>query len=102
MIFGEVSGRKYQRVSIVAGQCGEKILAPLEFRDTCDHVLFEFWFEHCLLKELSPEQMVVMDNAAFHRKAVLLVLAEKANCSILFLPPYSPDLNPIENFGAWL
>lgn len=101
-VFGEVSGRKYQRVSIVAGQCGEKIIAPLEFSGTCDHVLFEFWFEHCLLKKLSPGRIIVMDNAAFHRKAVLLALAEKAGCSILFLPPYSPDLNPIENFWAWL
>ena len=101
-VFGQISGRKYQRVGIVAGQCDKKILAPLAYSGTCDHVLFEHWFEHCLLKELLPGQTIVMDNAAFHRKAVLRGLAEKANCSILFLPPYSPDLNPIENFWAWL
>ena len=101
-VFGEVCGRKYQRTGIVAGQCNKKILAPLAFSGTCDHVLFEYWFEHCLLQELLPGQTIIMDNAAFHRKTVLLALAEKAKCSILFLPPYSPDLNPIENFWAWL
>ena len=45
---------------------------------------------------------VIMDNAPFHRKAKLRELAEKAKCDILFLPPYSPDLSPIENFWAWL
>ena len=101
-VVGEVRGKKYQRTSIVAAQCDGKILAPLEFHGTCDHRLFEFWFEHCLLKALSVGHVIVMDNATFHRKAALIVLAENAGCSILFLPPYSPDLNPIEHFWAWL
>ena len=43
-----------------------------------------------------------MDNAAFHRKSTLPEIAKKMNCHVLFLPPYSPDLNPIENKWAWL
>jgi transposase len=99
---GETSGRKFKRVSIVAGKCGANIIAPLEFDGTADHTLFEFWFEEILLRELTPDHVIVMDNASFHRKAVLQASAEKAGCSVLFLPPYSPDLNPIENFWAWL
>jgi len=101
-VHGEISGRKFKRVSIVAGECGANIIAPLEFDGTADHVLFEFWFEEILLRELKPGYVIVMDNASFHRKAVLQALAEKSGCSVLFLPPYSPDLNPIENFWARL
>ena len=101
-VCGEISGRKYKRVSIVAGKCGKEIVAPLEFDGTADHMLFEFWFKHCLLPVLSPGQVIIMDNATFHRKEVLTILAGYAACSVLFLPPYSPDLNPIENFWAWL
>jgi transposase len=43
-----------------------------------------------------------MDNATFHRKAKLKELADNACCKLLFLPPYSPDLNPIEKHWAWL
>jgi len=53
-----------------------------------------------LLKEAKPGSVIVLDNATFHRKKTLKKLAEQANCSVLFLPPYSPDLHPIENFWA--
>ena len=101
-VFGVISGRKYKRTSIVAGKCGKKILAPLSYEGTTDSALFEFWFEHVLIPELSAGQIIVLDNATFHRKNKLYNLAEKAGCSVIFLPPYSPDLNPIENFWAWL
>ena len=99
---GEISGRKFKRVSIVAGKCGTNMIAPLAFEGTADHILFEFWFEKILLRELVPGYVIAMDNASFHRKAVLQALAEKAGCSVMFLPPYSPDLNPIENFWSCL
>ena len=43
-----------------------------------------------------------MDNASFHRKNQLKYIAEKHGVEIIFLPPYSPELNPIENFWHWL
>ena len=64
--------------------------------------IFENWFEHCLLKEIKRGSTIVLDNATFHRKSVLPKLAKKKNCHVLFLPPYSPDLNPIEKKWAWL
>ena len=101
-VYGVISGKKYKRVSVVAGKRGDKIFAPLEYGGTTDSVLFEYWFENLLLREVPEKSVIVMDNAAFHRKEVLCGLARKAGCSVLFLPPYSPDLNPIENFWAWL
>ena len=69
---------------------------------TTDSVLFEYWFEHMFLKSIPKHSIAIMDNAAFHRKKKLRELAAKAECELLFLPPYSPDFNPIEKFWAWL
>jgi transposase len=46
--------------------------------------------------------VVVLDNASFHKSEQTRVLIEKRGARILFLPPYSPDLNPIENYWALL
>jgi transposase len=101
-ITGTISGKKYKRTNIVAGICGWKWVAPLEYDGTTDSILFEYWFEHRLLKEIKPGSVIVLDNATFHRKSVLPDLAKEKNCQVLFLPPYSPDLNPIEKKWAWL
>jgi putative transposase len=55
-----------------------------------------------LLPILAVGSVIILDNASFHRKAVLNTLAEEAGCSVIFLPPYSPDFNPIEHFWASL
>lgn len=59
------------------------------------------WIEKFLIPELSPGQVVIMDNATFHKSKKTQELIEKASCRVLFLPPYSPDLNPIEKYWAW-
>ena len=89
-------------MNIVAGLCGKQWVAPMQYDSSTDSVLFEFWFEHCLLKEVGRGKYIVLDNARFHRKAKLTQLAEHLKCKVLFLPPYSPDLNPIEKKWAWL
>lgn len=101
-VFTNISGKKYNRTNIVAAKCCDKIVAPLAYKGSTDSTLFEYWFEHMLLKSAPAYSVFVMDNASFHRKAVLNALAEKTNCEVLFLPPYSPDFNPIEKFWAWL
>ncbi|MHC0448753.1 MAG: transposase [Candidatus Lariskella arthropodorum] len=53
-----------------------------------------------MIKELKPGQVVVMDNATFHRSQKTKDLIESVSCRVIFLPPYSPDLNPIEKFWA--
>lgn len=63
-------------------------------------MLFNLWLKDFLIPELTPGQVVIMDNATFHKSKESLKLIEKAGCKVLFLPPYSPDLNPIEIFWA--
>ena len=101
-VIGQVSGKKFKRTNIVAGLCRGRWVAPMQYEASTDSSLFEFWFEHCLLKETGCGKYIVLDNATFHRKARLTELAESKRCKIIFLPPYSPDLNPIEKRWAWL
>jgi transposase len=101
-VIGKTSGRKFKRVGLVAGQTGKSIVAPMQYDGTMDSGVFEWWFDAWLLPALPEGSVVVMDNASFHRKGRLHALAERAGHSLLFLPPYSPELNPIEHFWAWL
>lgn len=98
-VYGTVSGRKYQRTGIVAAQMGTDIIAPLQYDGTMDSALFELWFEQCLLPVLPESSVIVMDNA---RKSRLFCLIQNTGHSLVFLPPYSPELNPIEHFWSWL
>lgn len=101
-VVGKISGKKFKRTNIIAAKCGNNIVAPMIYEGTTDCVLFDHWFEKLLLKSMPKYSVLIMDNASFHRKPKLRKLAEAADCDILFLPPYSPDLNPIERFWAWL
>ena len=101
-VSGQVSGRKYKRCGIVAAKMGDQILAPFEYSGTMNSSLFEFWFSNQLLPSLDKGSVIVMDNASFHSKRRLIFVAQNAGCKLLFLPPYSPELNPIEKFWAWL
>lgn len=87
---------------MVSGWCAGEILAPLTFQGSCNTHLFEAWVERSLVPELKAGQVVVMDNASFHKSSETQALIEAAGCRLLFLPPYSPDLNKIEKFWAKL
>jgi transposase len=56
--------------------------------------------ENNMLKCIGNGKTVIMDNARFHRKKQLQNICEKAGAELLFLPPYSPDFNPIEKEWA--
>ena len=59
-----------------------------------------------LIKVLKPGQVVIMDNATFHKGEQTKKLIESVGCQLVYLPAYSPDLNPIEkywgNMKRWL
>ena len=59
-------------------------------------VVFEAFVERLLAPALSPGQMVVMDNLGAHKGERVRELIQERGCELLYLPPYSPDLNPIE------
>ena len=58
--------------------------------------IFESFVEHVLVPELRPGDVVIMDNLSSHKRARTRELIEATGAQLQFLPPYSPDLNPIE------
>ena len=96
------SGRRQGRVNMIAALCKQNLIAPFTFVGACNRIVFESWLETCLLPILEPGQFVVMDNATFHKGGRIQQLIEDAGCKILYLPPYSPDLNKIEKCWSWL
>jgi transposase len=58
--------------------------------------VFETYLEHVLAPTLKPGQMVVMDNLSAHKGGRVKEIIEGRGCELIYLPPYSPDFNPIE------
>lgn len=99
-LVGKKSGKYYERTNIIAGYVNNKSIAPMVFNGPCTTELFNSWVENFLIKELAHGQFVVLDNASFHKSQRTRELIESVGCKVIFLPPYSPDLNPIEKFWA--
>jgi transposase len=74
----------------------EGIGPSLAITGAVDAQVFETYLEQVLLPELHPGRIVVMDNLSAHKTEKVRKLVEAAGCELLYLPPYSPDLNPIE------
>ena len=71
-------------------------LAPLIMDGPVTGVSFEYYVQHELCPQLTGEQVVIMDNLSSHHRASVRTLIEAQGCTLLFLPSYSPDFNPIE------
>ena len=96
------SGRRQGRVNMIAALCQEQLMAPFTVEGACNRAVFEIWLETCLIPLLSPGQVVVMDNATFHKGGRIEQLIQEAGCELLYLPAYSPDFNKIERCWSWL
>jgi transposase len=70
------------------------------FEGTCNTEVFNQWLEHMLLPQWASGSTMVLDNASFHKSEHTCRLVERAGCQLLYLPPYGPDLNPIEKLWA--
>jgi len=95
-IIGECSGIRHTMVNLMAGKCRDKLLAPVLFEGTANAELFNEWLEKHLFNELPDKATVIMDNAAFHKTVKTRDIFNKSCYQLLYLPPYSPDFNPIE------
>jgi transposase len=70
--------------------------APMILDGPMDGLAFEAYVTQVLVPTLKPDDIVVMDNLAAHKRAEIAIAIEAAGARLLYLPPYSPDLNPIE------
>ena len=73
------------------------MFAPFYYDAYTDTEIFLTWIEQVLCPELTKNQVVVMDNASFHRSPKIRELIESRGAELKYLPTYSPDLNPIEH-----
>jgi transposase len=77
-------------------------VAPFVFEGSCNTEVVDTNFEKVLLPALPKGSVIVLDNASFHQSPSTQKLVDYAGCELLFLPAYSPDLNPIEHLWAKL
>jgi len=99
-IYSEISGKYLSRTTLIAGYVPGGFLAPFRFKGHTNTAVFNQWVETCLVPSLIPGQVIVMDNASFHKSKRTVELIEAAGCRVLFQPAYSPDLNKIEPMWA--
>ena len=86
----------WKTTTFIAGLRRSGMIAPFVFDGPVNREVFEVYAEHVLLPELRPGDIVVMDNLGSHKGPGVRAIIEGAGASLLFLPPYSPDFNPIE------
>ena len=86
-------GNKY---SIMSAISTEKVVASLYCEDSVDGSIFAHFIEQCLVPNLEARHKVVMDNVPFHKMKYIEKLILATGAEIIYLPPYSPDLSPIE------
>jgi len=102
----ETSGKRLKKTNLIAGYLNGVMLALCIYAWATDREWFCEWFEYSLIPLLKPGSVIVLDNATFHSKVYLPIIAEAYGHKILWLPKYSPDLNPIEhvwaNLKSWL
>ena len=88
------------RTNVIGALLGTILLTVSLFQATIDTWVFNAWLAEDLIPKLPPASVVVMDNAAFHKNEATRRLLESRGHTLLYLPPYSPDLNPIEHKWA--
>ena len=93
-------GRKFHRLNVIGGLLCGLVVALFCYEHSTNGMFFEDWFENTFLPCVPVGVSIILDNASFHRKKKLAVIAERADVALLFLPAYSPDFNRIENRWA--
>ena len=82
--------------TVIAALTSTGMTATMLLSGATDHHVVEAYVEHVLGPTLRPGQVVVLDNLSAHKRADLEPLLARYGCQVWFLPPYSPDLSPIE------
>lgn len=92
----------WKTTTFTAGLTSRGMIAPFVLGGPINGLAFETYVEQVLVPELRPGDIVIMDNLASHKGPRTRALIEAAGAELRFLPPYSPDFNPIENAFAKL
>lgn len=87
----------WKTTTFIAGLRLTGMVAPMVLDGAIDRDAFQAYVERVLIPDLKPGDIVILDNLPSHKAPAAQAAIEAAGASLLFLPPYSPDFNPIEN-----
>lgn len=103
MAYSEIGTRAYssnsetsKHFTLVGALTFNGLIAPMTLDGYIDGDAFLVYIQHFLIPSLIPGQTVIMDRLSVHKLPFVKSLIESVGCFFLLLPPYSPDLNPIE------
>ena len=94
--YGRVPRNRGKNTTLIASMSPEGMGPCIAVVGSTTKAVFEAYVEEVLAPALGPGQVVVLDNLGAHRGKRVRELVEARGCSLLFLPPYSPDFSPIE------
>jgi transposase len=98
-----ITGYRDQRYQILPAYAQDGIVLSRVFKGSTDASVFEDFIEQLLQhcgKWPEPKSVLVMDNASFHHSDRIKQMCSETGVKLVYLPPYSPDLNPIEEYFA--
>lgn len=98
--FGQHEWNAKGRINVIGALLNKEFMTVTLVDGSIDADVFHAWLRKELLPELPRNSVVVMDNAAFHKPDAIQEVITSCGHELEFLPPYSPDLNPIEHKWA--
>ena len=94
--FFEIPRNRGRNTTLLSSLNAEGMGSSMAVEGATTREVFEAYVEHFLAPTLKPGQLVVMDNLGAHRPKRVREIIEASGCELIYLPPYSPDFNPIE------
>ncbi len=94
--YGKRNWNARGRINVIGALLAGVLLTVGLTEENVDAQIFNIWLEQDLIPKLPPGAVLVMDNATFHKRQDTRAMIERAGHILEYLPPYSPDLNPIE------
>jgi transposase len=99
-LYDAVPQAHWRTTTLVAAVRRTGVVAPLVFEGATDGAAFRAYVERVLVPALRPGDIVVLDNLAAHRAGWVRRRVRRAGAGVWYLPPYSPEYNPIEKVWA--
>jgi transposase len=92
-----IPGSRFSIIGAIGTAC---VVAAMYIQEAVNTDIFEVFVRKFLIPKLGSAKYVVMDNVGFHKNSNIISLIENAGAKVVFLPPYSPDLSPIEKMWS--
>ena len=96
-VHGLIPSQKTRTTTLIVAQLNNKLIAPKLISGSCNAQRFNTWLDEELSPHLDANSVVIMDNARIHKTPKTQTLIQGCGAKVLYLPPYSPDYNPVEH-----